>query len=280
MFVPGDKPRFLQKAPGSGADGILLDLEDGVLPENKAAARAMVAAALDAPWGQTLRYVRVNALSTPWLLDDLDALVRDGLDGICLTKVDGPDETRQVAAILTSLEHRRGLPSGRVRILAAVESARGMLNAPAVAACDERVCGLMFGAEDFALDLGLGARREKEAADLIHARSSLVLAAAAAHVWSVDGVFPDLDDPESLAESTRQARRLGFTAKSTFNPRQIETINRIFSPQDDEIDYARKIATAFAEAKARGDASVAVGGQLVDKPILLRALALLEAIEG
>src|SRR5690606_16363643 len=96
--------------------------------------------------------------------------------------------------------------------------------------------------------------------------------------WSVDGVFPNLEDPDGLHADTVQARNLGFSAKSTFNPRQIELINGIFSPRPDEIEYARRVAAGFREAEARGDASVAVGGQLVDRPILLRALNLLESI--
>lgn len=276
MFVPGNKERFLEKAPGSGADAILLDLEDGVLPDEKATARLMVARALETPWDGPLRYVRVNALATPWLFDDLNDIVQNGLDGICLTKVDNADQIAQVDAILSFLEHKRDLPKGGIRILAAIESARGLNNAVAIAACNDRVAGLMFGAEDYALDLGLGARRQKEAAELIYSRSMIVGAAAAAGVWSVDGVYPNLEDQRGLIEDTKQARRLGFTAKSTFNPRQIEVINGIFSPQPDEIEYARKIAKAFEEAERRGDASVAVGGQLVDRPILLRALAMLE----
>lgn len=279
MFVPGNKERFLQKAPGSGADGLLFDLEDGVLPAEKAAARPMVAKALSAPT-DALRYVRVNALSTPWLLDDLDEIVVPGLQGICLTKVNSAEEIAEVSAVLGFLEHKRGIAGGTVGILAAVESARGLMNAPAIAAAGSRVSGIIFGAEDYALDLGLGARREKEAAELIHARAVIVNSATAAGVWSVDGVYPNLDDPNALVEDTKQARRLGFTAKSTFNPRQIGTINGIFSPQPDEIEYARKVKAAFEEAEARGDASVAVGGQLVDKPILLRALAILETVDA
>lgn len=278
MFVPGNKERFLQKAPGAGADGILLDLEDGVLPDDKPNARKMVADALGAPWSESLRYVRVNALSTPWLGDDLEAIVRPGLDGICLTKVDRPDEVLEVDSMLSRLEKERGLEAGSVKILAAVESAIGLINAYQIASSHKRVTGIIFGAEDYALDIGLGARREKEASELIHARSTMVVAAVAARVWSVDGVYPNLEDPDGLHADTVQARRLGFSAKSTFNPRQIELINEIFSPRADEIEYARRVAQGFREAEARGDASVAVGGQLVDRPILLRALNLLESI--
>ncbi len=278
MFVPGNRARFLEKAKSSDADAVLLDLEDGVLPAEKAEARRMVADVLGQEWRGPRRYVRVNALSTPWFKDDLEAVVRRGIEGICLTKVQHPDEIKELSSMLDSLEARNAISAGTVRIVAAIESARGLINAAAVADTNARMQALMFGAEDYALDLGLGAKREAEAAELIYARSTLVNAAAAAHLLSIDGVFPNLDDPEGLHRDTIQARRLGFTSKSTFNPRQIVLINRIFSPQPEELEYARKIAKGFHEAEARGDASVAVGGQLVDRPIVLRALRMLEIV--
>jgi citrate lyase subunit beta/citryl-CoA lyase len=279
MFVPGNRERFIARAISSTADAILLDIEDGVLPAEKPAARRMIAAALQQAGQGPRRYVRLNALSTPWLEPDLDAVIGVGIEGVCLTKVIRPQDIHEVAARIEVLERRANLEVGKTRILAAVESARGLVNAVAIADAHPRVVGLMFGAEDYALDLGLGARREKEAAELIYARSCIVNAAAAADVLSIDGVFPNLDDPDGLQADVRQARRLGFTSKSTFNPRQIDVINEVFSPQPDEIAYARKIAAGFREAEARGDASVAVGGQLVDRPIVLRALRILEIVD-
>jgi citrate lyase subunit beta/citryl-CoA lyase len=278
MFVPGNRDRFIQKAKSSSADGIFLDIEDGVLPAEKPDARRMVAAALREEWNGPRRYVRVNALPTPWLKPDLEAVICPGIEGICLTKVTKPHDILEVASLIETLEMRQGLEIGKVRILAAIESARGLMNALAIADSHPRVVGLMFGAEDYALDIGLGARREREAAELIYARSCIVNAAAAANVLSIDGVFPNLDDPDGLSADVQQARRLGFTSKSTFNPRQIDVINQAFSPQPDEIEYARKIAAGFRAAEARGDASVAVGGQLVDRPIVLRALRVLEIV--
>jgi citrate lyase subunit beta/citryl-CoA lyase len=278
MFVPGNRSRFIEKAQSSAADAILFDLEDGVLPTEKTAAREMVAAALGSAWQGPVRYVRVNARGTPWLEDDLRAVARPSVSGICLTKVHTVEDISIASELLDQCEQQSNLTRGSIRILAAIESARGLVNAPAIAAADPRIIGLMFGAEDYALDLGLGARRQKEAAELIYARSAIVVAAAASSVLSVDGVFPDLDDADGLLADTEQARRLGFTSKSTFNPRQIDVINRIFSPQPEEIAYARKIAAGFREAEARGDASVAIGGQLVDRPILLRALRLLDIV--
>jgi citrate lyase subunit beta / citryl-CoA lyase len=278
MFVPGNRERFIQKARSSDADAILLDIEDGVLPAEKPQARGMIAAAMREEWQGPLQYVRLNALSTPWVDADLDAVIGPGLAGVCLTKVVRPQDIHDLATRLEALERRAGLEVGKLPILAAVESARGLVNAVAIADASPRVMGLMFGAEDYALDLGLGARREREAAEMVYARSCIVNAAAAANVLSIDGVFPNLDDPDGLVADVRQARRLGFTSKSTFNPRQIEVINRIFSPQPDEVEYARKIAAGFREAEARGDASVAVGGQLVDRPIVLRALNILKIV--
>lgn len=278
MFVPGNKPRFLEKALGCSAHVVLFDLEDGVLPAEKPEARKMVREVLGAPSGGPRRYVRVNDRTTPWLQDDLEAIVSEGLEGIALTKVVSADDIHATSQTLAQLERDKSLEIGKTKIIAAIESARGLVNAVSIADSDPRVVGLMFGAEDYALDIGLSANRVKEAADLLYARSAIVVAAAAAGIVSVDGVYPNLDDPEGLEADTWQGRRLGFTSKSTFNPRQLDLINQIYSPSPDEIEYARKIATGFREAEARGDASVAVGGQLVDKPILMRALQILESI--
>ncbi len=277
MFVPGDKQRFLDKAEVSGADVVMFDLEDGVIWSQKPAAREMVASTIRREWNGPLRFVRVNAPSTDFLVEDICAVAGPGLDGICLTKVESASDILRAAAILETIEHERAIPLGQVRILAAIESAHAIGEALKIGSAHPRVIGLIFGAEDYALDLGLPAERVAEASEMIYARSALVVAAAAARVLSVDGVYPNLDDPDGLLAETIQARRLGFSAKSTFNPRQIAQINDVFAPTGSELAYARKLAEAFRDAELRGDASVAVGGQLVDKPIVLRALRLLEA---
>ncbi len=279
MFVPGNKERFLAKAAGSDVDCVFLDLEDGVLPESKDEARAMVAKALRTEY-RPQRYVRLNAASTRWHLDDLAAVVPSAPDGVCLPKCDDPADVVALAARLELIERDASIEPGATRIVAAIESPVAVLNAAAIAKAHPRVVALMLGAEDLALDLGLGTARVAEAAELVFARSMLVYAAAAARVVSIDGVFPNLDDPEGMERDTLQARRLGFGAKSTFNPRQVEVINEIFSPRPDEIAYARKVAAAFRDAEIRGDASVAVGGQLVDRPIVLRAHRLLELVDA
>lgn len=280
MFVPGNNPRYLDKASSVAADAVLLDLEDGVPVADKAEARPMVAEILHRePFGP-LRYVRVNDASSPWFDDDLDAVVTGVISGICLPKVETVDAVVALSARLDSLERARGLSPGSTRIVAAIESALSLLNAAAIARADERISGLIFGAEDFALDLGLGTVREQESAELLYARSAVVVAAASAKILSIDGVYPDLQKHDEMLKDIWQARRLGFCAKSTFNPRQLASINEIFKPQPSEVEYARRVVEAFREAESRGLGSVAVGGQLIDLPIVHRAQALLGMVDN
>jgi citrate lyase subunit beta / citryl-CoA lyase len=182
----------------------------------------------------------------------------------------------KVDAILTQRERQRKMPAGGIKLLVAIESPRGLLNAPVIAGRSPRVCGLMFGAEDFGRELGLPTAREGEARDMLYARSALVIAAASAHVQAVDGVWVDLKDTEGLTHFARQSRRLGFSAMSSIHPSQIDPINQMFSPTPEEIDYAEKVVQAFEEANARGDGSIAFGGQLIDRPIVERARRTLE----
>jgi citrate lyase subunit beta / citryl-CoA lyase len=278
MFVPGNRQRFIDKAFEIEVDAIFLDLEDGVPPDQKRIARTLIANALESQRTGPLRVVRLNAVDSEWFREDMSQVLVPGLECVCIPKIEEPDEVRTMARHLAAFERDHGLADGTVRIVAAIESARGLLAAPQIASSDPRVLALMLGAEDYALDLGLGTERVGEAKELVHARSALVVAAASVRVLSIDGVFPDLDDDDGMRADVVQARRLGFSAKSTFHPKQVEEINRVFSPSPDEIAYARKVVDAFDSAQARGDGSVAVGGQLVDRPIVLRAQRLLELV--
>lgn len=278
LFVPGNNERYLAKANQCEADVLLLDLEDGVPPDDKQRGREMVAAYLATP-SDKVRFVRVNALPTGLLPGDLEAVVRPGLDGVCLPKAESASDVLTLADRLDRLETRRGLPPGSTRILAAIESARGLLAAYDIGAAHPRVVGLMFGAEDFALDLGLVTNRQHEAADLTYARSALVVAATAAGVMSVDGVYPHLADEDGLRADTRRCLNHGFSGKSTFSPRQLPTIHSVFKPEPDELDFSRRVIAAFDAAVAKSTGSAVVDGQLVDRPIVLRAHRVLERSE-
>lgn len=273
MFVPGHRQRMIDKALGLNADAIMLDIEDGVAPSEKDTARKNIGESLGQKKasGAPARYVRINAIGHPRMDADLDAVVRPGLEGLVLPKVDTVAEARKVDAILTDRESKRRMPSGGIKLLIAIESPKGLLNAPAIAASSSRVTGLMFGAEDFGREIGLPAVREGEARDLIFARSAMVIAAASAHVQAIDGVWVDLNDGAGLLGFARQSRRLGFSGMSCIHPSQVDAINATFSPTAEEIDYCQRVLQAFEEANARGDGSIAFGGQLIDRPIIERA---------
>ena len=272
MFVPGHSEKMLTKAVGlENLDVAMFDLEDGAPPDQKDRARELVGSMLDRPSGGPRRFVRINAIASERMEADLQAVVRPGLEGLILPKVERADEVTLVDRLLQEQEPLSGVEEGSVALVAAIESAAGLLDAPAIAAATPRVIGLMFGAEDFGLDLGLSTNREGEARELIYARSAIVVAAASAHVQSVDGVWPDIQDFEGVRRDSIQARRLGFSGKSTFHPGQIDIINEVFSPSEAEVEHARRVVDAFEEAQAAGQAAVAFGGQLIDLPIVERA---------
>jgi citrate lyase subunit beta / citryl-CoA lyase len=273
MFVPGHRQRMIDKALGLNTDAIMLDIEDGVAPNEKDAARKNIAGSLGrekAP-GSPARYVRINAIGHARMDADLEAVVRPGLEGLVCPKVDTADEVRKVDAILNDREPKAKMEKGDVKLLIAIESPKGLLNAPAIAAASPRIVGIIFGAEDFGREIGLPTVREGEARDLIYARSAIVIAAAATHVQPVDGVWVDLNDSDGLLGFAKQSRQLGFSGMSCIHPSQVDAINTVFSPTAEEIDYCQKVLQAFEEANARGDGSIAFGGQLIDRPIIERA---------
>jgi citrate lyase subunit beta/citryl-CoA lyase len=264
---------MIDKALGLNADAIMLDIEDGVAPNEKDSARRNIGESLsrEKPAGTPARYVRINAIGHERMHADLEAVVRPGLEGLVCPKVDTVEDVRTVDAILNDTEPKNKLIRGAVKLLIAIESPKGLLNAPAIATASPRVSGLLFGAEDFGREIGLPAVREGEARDLIHARSAIVVAAASAHVQAIDGVWVDLNDSAGLLGFAQQSRRLGFSGMSCIHPSQVDAINATFSPTAEEIDYCQNVLRAFDEATARGDGSIALGGQLIDRPIVERA---------
>jgi len=258
----------------------MFDIEDGTPPNLKDTARGLIGSVLGQPPGGPRRFVRINAIATDRMEADLKAVVRPGLEGLILPKVDRADEVTLIDRLLQEQEPAAGMEPGSVTLVPAIESAIGLLNAPSIAAAAPRVIGLMFGAEDYGLDLGLSTNREGEARELIYARSAIVVAAAAAHVQSIDGVWPDIQDFDGVRRDSIQARRLGFSGKSTFHPGQIDIINEVFRPGEAEVENARRVVDAFEEAQTAGQAAVAFGGQLIDLPIVERARRVLRLHEA
>ncbi|MDE3001040.1 MAG: CoA ester lyase [Gemmatimonadota bacterium] len=271
LFVPGHRQRMIEKAFGLSTDVVIFDLEDGVPGGGKDVARRQVAAALvSAPTGANA-FVRVHAAGSPEVHADLRALEGAPLRGLVLPKVQRPKDVLEFHGWLDGHEKSVGLPSGAVRLLATVESAGGLVHAPAIASATPRLTGLMFGAEDFALDMGLFSHPGEGLFD--YARSALAVAAASGGIRAIDKVFTDIRDLDGLALEARRARDLGFAGKAVIHPDQVGGVNEIFSPTGDEVKRARRILTAH-ERRADGGAE-AVDGRMVDRPVLEQAQMIL-----
>ena len=285
MFVPGDRQRMIDKALALNVDAIMMDIEDGVTPMEKENARRQIGYSLDQvaerlkadpKYRTPARFVRTNAVGTTRMIEDFKAVVRHGLEGLVIPKVDTVEQVRIVEDELGRDEVAQHMPGGSVKLLIAIESPAGLFNAYALATSSPRIVGLMFGAEDFTREMNLPVRREAEAVDLIYARSHIATAAAAAHIQAVDGVWVDLNDTEGLKRFARQARLLGMSAISIIHPSQIDIANAAFTPAKEDISYAREVLKAFDEAHARGAGAIAFRGQLLDYPIVDRARQTME----
>lgn len=278
FFVPGNRPDRIAKAVArlttGAADAVAVDLEDAVAEQAKDEARAAAVTALrEVPPGLRV-FLRVNALGTPWARADLDAAAGAlaHLAGVVLPKAEGPEPVHEVDALLGGAEAAAGRPIGSTAVLPIIESARGVLAAPAVAAAP-RVATLVFGTLHLAADLGVTPTAEGR--ELLHARSQVVLATAAAGlVGPLDGPHADLDDTEGLVRSSRLARELGFTGRVVVHPRQLDPVRTAFSATAAELARARAVLDAHAAAGGAG-AFRMPDGTFVDRPVLLRAAALL-----
>lgn len=260
LFVPADRPDRYAKALASGADAVIIDLEDAVAPDAKPTARAALFDWLREPRpvadGGTAVWVRINSVETPWFDDDLAVATLPGVAGIVLPKAESDTPIASVAA------------AGARAVMPLIESAAGFDQLRSIARA-RAVSQLVFGSIDLQVDLGM-----RDAADdeLLWFRSELVMASRLAGLRSpIDGVSTAIDDADQIRTDVLRARRLGFGGKLCIHPRQVEPVRRHFAPGEAEIDWARRVIAADAAA---GGAAVAVDGKMVDKPVLLRARAI------
>jgi len=275
LFVPGDNEKKLDKAASTGADVLLIDLEDAVAPARKAAARDMVAAYLRSRAGQPgpKLYVRVNALDTGLTDADLDGVMPAAPDGIMLPKAIGGRDIAHLGTKLAVREAENNLPDGQTRILAiGLETGRAVFQMGSFDGASQRLAGLTWGAEDLAADIGAGSNRDEQGhftAPFQLARNLCLFAAAAAEVTAIDTVYVDFRNDEGLAAECELARRDGFTAKMAIHPAQVAVINRVFTPGPAQIERARAIIAAFAENPEAG--VLTIGGKMTDRPHLRQA---------
>lgn len=279
MFIPGNSPAMLKDAFIYGADALMFDLEDSVSPLEKDAARQLVYSALKTiDYSPCERVVRINALSSAHGHADVEAMVAAGVDVIRMPKTETAQDVLDCEAAIVAAEIKYNRGAGSVGILAAIESAQGVLNAIEIAKSSKRLVGIALGAEDFCADLGV--RRSAEGSELQLARQTIVLAAKAAGIDAFDTVFSNVADEEGLVAETMKIKALGFTGKSVIHPRQVEPVHRVFAPTEEEIRQAQRLIVALQEAERRGSGVVAVDGKMIDRPVVLRAQRTLQLAEA
>lgn len=265
LYAPGNNPRLLVGIDLHGADCVLLDLEDSVPPAEKQAARILVKHLL-ATLGFPEVWVRINPFATCGM-DDLGEVMLARPHGICLPKAESAEDVGGLANELSRLESEYGYEQGTTLIMPIIETGKGVLHAEEIATADPRVAVIAFGAEDYTRDVG--ARRTQDA--LLYPRSQIVAAAATAGIQASDTVYADIDDEEGLIAETKHIRDLGFVGKGAINPRQIGPIHSVFSPSAEEIEQARRIVAAAEAAEREGHGAIAIGGKMIDRPVLERA---------
>ncbi|MCI8910508.1 MAG: CoA ester lyase [Oscillibacter sp.] len=282
LFIPGNNPNLIVNGGLLGSDSLIFDLEDAVSPDEKDAARELVKNALTAlDFGKCERIVRINGLDTPYWEEDLRAILPLRPDAIMPPKVSGAAYIQTLDRALAALEEELDLPQGQTRILALLETALGVENAYHIATASPRMLGLFLGAEDLTADLRC--RRTKESQEILYARGRLVCAARAAGIEVYDTPFTDVRDLEGLEADAAFAKGLGFSGKACISPAHVAVVNRVFSPSKADIDYAKDVFEAIAEAKRQGKGAISLRGKMIDAPIVQRARMVLEdaaEIEG
>jgi citrate lyase subunit beta / citryl-CoA lyase len=279
LFIPADSPRKMAKARTLRPDAFIFDLEDAVPLDKKREARKALAGELaSAPDFAARVFVRVNSARSEFFDSDLRATVHPRVDGILLPKCGDEAEVVRADRQIRQLEKEKGITEGKTRLLLILETALGVVRAYDLARSSPRIIGLNFGAEDYCADMGVS--RTPSGDEVALARSLVAQAAHAARLEAIDTVFTDFHDDAGLFEETRRIKQMGFTGKALIHPNQIDPVHRAFAATAEEIEWAAQVIKAFEAAKAAGAAVVAVGGKMVDEPVVLQARRILQQREA
>ena len=274
LFLPGNNPNMLINGANLGADSVIFDIEDAVAPDEKDAARILIAHVLKSlDFSNVGVIIRINSLGTPYWEKDVEAMLPLCPDVIMPTKVSDLAYVRQLLDKMEAVEKAEKIEK-KATIMPLIETALGLEKSFEIAAADERVTAIYLGAEDLTADLR--APRTKESNEIAYARGRIVCAARAAGKDVFDTPFTDIDDMEGLEADTRLAKSLGFTGKAVISPRHVDIVNTIFSPSEAEIEYAHQVFAAIKEAKEQGKGAISLNGKMIDAPIVARAQIVLD----
>lgn len=270
LFVPSSNAAMLSNTFIYTPDTIMFDLEDSVSIREKDTARMLVFNALQHPFYREIeKVVRVNGLDTPYGPLDVRAVVKAGVDVVRLAKTDTVQDVYDMEAMIAAAEAEFGREIGSTKMLAAIESAKGINNAVDIATASNRLIGIALGAEDYVRDLRT--QRTAEGTELLFARCSILQAARAAGIMAFDTVYSDANNEAGFLHEAEHIKSLGFDGKSLINPRQIEIIHNVFAPSQAEVDHAIAVIEAAEEAEEQGMGVVSLNGKMVDAPIIERA---------
>ena len=270
LYIPGNNPAMIQQGGIYGADSILLDLEDAVALNQKDAARTLVRNMIKVvDFYDTEVCVRINHLSTPFGLADLEEIVPLQPSAIRYPKTESPEEVADLLRIIEKIEDRHGLPHNKMTLHAMIETAMGVQNVFNIASMFSRVDAITIGGQDLTADMNIIYTPDGVGIDF--ARKRIVMAAKASHIDVIDTIFPDVNDEEGLRRETEYAKKIGFTGKAVINPRQIGIIHDVFTPTEEEIRKAYRIVKEFRANSAAGIGVVAIDGKTVDAPVVSRA---------
>ena len=279
LFVPGSNAAMVSNSFIYKSDSLMFDLEDSVAIAEKDTARMLVAHALQHPLYREIEtVVRVNPLSSAYGHLDLQAVVRAGVDVVRMPKTDSADDVREMEEAIAAVERQCGREVGSTKMLAAIESAIGIINAPAIASASKRLIGIALGAEDYVRSLKT--ERSADGIELLYARCAILQAARAYGIMAFDTVFSDVRNEEGFLREAALIKQLGFDGKSLINPNQINLLHNLFAPTLKEFEQAQKIIAAAEDAEKRGLGVVSLNGKMIDSPIIERARLVLQRAEA
>ena len=274
VFVPGNNPRFLEKAKSLPADIVCFDLEDSVPDKEKKKARALIKNTLK----QRKKYfpdifVRINSPESGIAEADLKEIVQKGIDGIVIPKVNSAKELKKIEKTISSLEKKRKING--IRLMPSIESALGVMNCYEISSSSKRIDALIFGIFDLLNDIGIEYTKGNPSGAK-YSRYKIPVAATAAGVAAIDGIWQDLKDKNGFTKDCEVGRSLGYAGKSIIHPDQIQTVHKIFHPSKPEIEWAKKVCSVYEELTKKGKGATVIEGKMVDEVHYKRAKALLE----
>lgn len=277
IFVPGNNPRFLEKAKKLQADIVCFDLEDSVPDEEKKNARKLIQTALKSRSSYTASiFVRTNSPKSGKIPDDLKEIIQKGIDGIVIPKVNNVGELKKIEKNILLLEKNRKLKP--VQIIPSIESAEGVVNTYNIASCSKRISAVVFGVFDLLNDLGIEYVKESEGGK--YSRAKIPIDAKAAGISAIDAIWQDLNDIKGLEKDCKIGKSLGYAGKSIIHPDQISTTHKIFYPSKTEIQWAEKVCKYYLESTKKGKGATTIDGKMIDEVHFKQAKALLEIIKN